>query len=56
MTSIKEDFMKESATAVTDVTTEVSEKGARRAIVRVVSVVAAWGRPEVVSWGGGTGK
>ena len=48
--------MKESATVVTDVTPETAVKGPRRAIVRVVSVVAAWGRPEVVSWGGGTGK
>lgn len=38
--------MKESATDVTP------KDGARRAIVRAVSVVAAWRRQEVVSWGG----
>jgi hypothetical protein len=46
--------MKESATAATEVTTEVAapQDGVRRAIIRVVSVVAAWRRQEVVSWGG----
>lgn len=38
--------MKESTTDVK------AQDGARRAIVRVVSVVAAWRRQEVVSWGG----
>ncbi len=44
--------MKDSATKVTDVTTEVPEKSVRGSVVRMVSVVAAWGRQEVVSWGG----
>jgi hypothetical protein len=55
--------MKESATAVTKVTDVTHESAApqdgagsgktgRRAIVRAVSVVAAWRRQEIVSWGG----
>jgi len=41
--------MKEPATHVKG---ETAVKSAPKAVVRVVSVVAAWGRTGVVSWGG----
>ena len=40
--------MEELETTITD----VPVKTGRRAIIRAVSVVAAWRRQEVVSWGG----